>query len=147
MKSTHEFFVSDEDVRWLSTPMAGRIGRALFRRETAASYEELQIASDVAFEVSDYETTDGEGDNGMDNKPEDVGSGALFKNDRKEKPSHPDYRGDCTIEGMKFWVSGWIKEGKSGKYMSLAFRRADDPAEAKSKSTDKAVADRDAIPF
>jgi Protein of unknown function (DUF1194) len=36
-------------------------------------------------------------------------SGALFKNDKKEKPSHPDYRGDAMIKGRKFWVSAWIK--------------------------------------
>jgi hypothetical protein len=55
-------------------------------------------------------------------------NGALFKNDKKEKPSHPDYRGDATIKGRKFWVSAWIKTSeKTGqKYMSLAFREAEE---------------------
>jgi hypothetical protein len=53
--------------------------------------------------------------------------GALFKNDRKEKPSHPDYRGDVMIEGRKFWLSGWIKEGQKGKYLSLSVRPAEEP--------------------
>jgi hypothetical protein len=83
----------------------------------------------------------------MTDRQEDAGSGALFKNDKKEKPSHPDYRGDATIHGRKFWVSGWIKDGKNGKYMSLAFRRADEPSDAKSKSATKAAADPAAIPF
>jgi hypothetical protein len=26
------------------------------------------------------------------------------------KPSHPDYTGDVTIRGKKFWVSAWINE-------------------------------------
>jgi hypothetical protein len=60
----------------------------------------------------------------MTDRPEDAGTGALFKNERKEKPGHPDYRGDVTIRGQKFWVSGWIKEGKKGKYLSLALRDA-----------------------
>jgi hypothetical protein len=33
----------------------------------------------------------------MPDDPEAAGTGALFKNDRKEKPSHADYRGDITI--------------------------------------------------
>jgi hypothetical protein len=54
----------------------------------------------------------------------DNGHGAIFKN--KTKNVHPDYRGDCTIDGQKYWVSGWIKEGARGKFMSLAFRIADE---------------------
>lgn len=47
-------------------------------------------------------------------------SGSLFKNDRKEKDSHPDYQGDIIIDGKHYWLSGWIKEGQKGKFFSLA---------------------------
>lgn len=75
----------------------------------------------------------------MADRPEDAGTGALFKNDRKEKPTHPDYRGDCTIHGKKFWMSAWIKEGQKGKYMSVAFRPTEEanhkpPAAAKASA-------------
>jgi len=53
-------------------------------------------------------------------------SGVLFRNDKKEKPSHPDYRGDCTVRGRKYWLSGWIKQGKKGPFLSLAFRPAEE---------------------
>lgn len=53
-------------------------------------------------------------------------SGVLFNNDRKEKPSHPDKKGSCEINGTEFWISGWIKEGKKGKFMSLAFTPKED---------------------
>jgi uncharacterized protein (DUF736 family) len=49
--------------------------------------------------------------------------GALFKNDKKEKENHPDYKGNCEISGVEFWVSAWIKEAESGrKYLSLSFQ-------------------------
>ena len=74
-----------------------------------------------------------------------AGTGALFKNDKREKDTHPHYRGDCTIHGKKFWVSAWIKEGQKGKYMSLAFRRADEKDE-KPSATVKAKAFEPAEP-
>lgn len=52
-------------------------------------------------------------------------SGSLFKNDRKEKDTHPDYRGSALINGEEMWISAWIKEGKSGKFMSLSFQPKD----------------------
>lgn len=61
------------------------------------------------------------------------GSGTLFKNDRKEQPNHPDYKGDILIDGQEYWLSAWIKEGKSGKFMSLSAK----PKEARQESKPK----------
>ena len=46
--------------------------------------------------------------------------GVLFKNDRKDTDNHPDYKGSININGEEFWLSSWIKEGKTGKFMSLS---------------------------
>jgi hypothetical protein len=42
----------------------------------------------------------------MSDRPENVGSGALIKSDRKEKPSHLNYRGDITILGETYRLAG-----------------------------------------
>ena len=48
--------------------------------------------------------------------------GVLFKNDRKEKDTHPDYKGSYTDgNGAEFWLSAWIKKDKNGNsFMSLS---------------------------
>ena len=49
-------------------------------------------------------------------------TGALFRNDKKETDSHPDYKGSAVINGTDMWVSAWINTSAKGvKYMSLKF--------------------------
>lgn len=48
--------------------------------------------------------------------------GSLNKNDRKEKPTHPDYRGQINVGGTDYWLDAWIKEGPKGKWMSLSVK-------------------------
>ena len=50
-------------------------------------------------------------------------SGSLFKNDRREKDTHPHATGSALIDGVEYWVSAWTKEGAKGKWQSLAFKR------------------------
>jgi len=50
-------------------------------------------------------------------------SGTLFKNDKREKDTHPNATGSALIDGVEYWVSAWTKEGKKGKFQSLAFKR------------------------
>jgi hypothetical protein len=58
----------------------------------------------------------------MSQQYDDTNRGALFKNDRKETEKHPDYTGKINVNGQDFWLSAWIKDGKSGKFMSLSVK-------------------------
>jgi len=40
--------------------------------------------------------------------------GAIFKNDRKEKETHPDLGGTINVEGKDFYINAWKKESKKG---------------------------------
>jgi|TARA_R110002020_G_scaffold207891_5_gene413475 uncharacterized protein (DUF736 family) len=69
----------------------------------------------------------------MEKEYDNTNGGALFPNDRKEKESHPDFRGNINIEGKDYWIKGWKKSSKSGmKFMSLSVtpKEATKPAPA-----------------
>lgn len=74
-------------------------------------------------------------------------SGIISKNDRKEKETHPDYKGNCEIDSREFWISGWIKERKdgTGKFLSLSFSPKDQQQSSPSASS-ASLGDEDA-PF
>ncbi len=55
-------------------------------------------------------------------------TGALFRNSRKEKDTHPDYQGTVMINGVEMWINGWLKEGNNGKFFSLAFKTKEQQA-------------------
>jgi hypothetical protein len=52
-------------------------------------------------------------------------SGSLFKNQKKEKDTHPDATGTALIDGVTYYVSAWTKTGAKGRWQSLAFKRKD----------------------
>jgi uncharacterized protein (DUF736 family) len=51
-------------------------------------------------------------------------TGSLFKNDRKQSDTHPDYKGSALIDGLgDCWLDAWINTAKDGsKYMSLKIK-------------------------
>tara|TARA_R100000353_G_C6392493_1_gene165218 strand:+ start:294 stop:524 length:231 start_codon:yes stop_codon:yes gene_type:complete len=47
--------------------------------------------------------------------------GSIFKNEKKEKETHPDYTGQVNVAGKLYNISAWINESKSGKkYFGLS---------------------------
>jgi hypothetical protein len=53
-------------------------------------------------------------------------SGSIFLNERKEKDTHPDRTGTAMIDGVMYYVSGWLKQGSKGQFLSLAFKRKEE---------------------
>lgn len=50
-------------------------------------------------------------------------SGTLGANQRREKDSHPSHTGQCTVDGKRYWISAWVKDGRDGsRFFSLSFK-------------------------
>ena len=54
----------------------------------------------------------------MENK---LNTGVLFKNTNKTSEKHPDYKGKVNANGKEMDIAAWVKQGKNGSFMSLAF--------------------------
>jgi hypothetical protein len=79
-------------------------------------------------------------------------SGVLFINDRKEQDNHPDRTGNATIDGVDYWVNGWVKDGPKGKFLSMSFKRKEQAqgkpaAPARASSAPPPEDDGDIIPW
>lgn len=50
--------------------------------------------------------------------------GILSRNDRKEQDNHPDFTGQINVDGVDYWLNGWVKERNdgSGKFFSLSVK-------------------------
>ena len=90
----------------------------------------------------------------MADQYDNTNRGSLFKNDRKELDTHPDYNGSINIEGKDYWLNGWLKESKKDgkKFFSLSVKPKDQdagktPARAKSAPARAKDSDGDDIPF
>lgn len=70
-------------------------------------------------------------------------SGSLFRNSRKEQDNHPDHTGSALIDGKEYWVSAWVKEGKEGKFFSMAYKLK----EPRAKAANRAPPPADDEPF
>jgi len=70
-------------------------------------------------------------------------SGILCKNVRITSDRHPEYTGSITVDGKKYWLSGWVKLGAKGEFFSLAVKPKE---ETKPETKPKQMVDAD-VPF
>ena len=83
---------------------------------------------------------------------DNTNSGALFKNTRKEKETHPDFTGSGNIDGKEVWLNGWRKTDKNGNpFISMSFKPKDVQASTGAQQTQRVAAKaavlEDEIPF
>jgi hypothetical protein len=78
--------------------------------------------------------------------------GIVSKNKDKKTDKHPDIKGQCEIDGVEYWMDGWLKQRKdgTGSFYSLSFKPKDAPAASRPdprKSQPEPGAFDDDIPF
>jgi hypothetical protein len=63
-------------------------------------------------------------------------SGSLFKNEKREKDTHPNARGSCKINGVEYWMDAWTKKDKNGNpWQSISFKAKEAKAAPKQESS------------
>ena len=70
----------------------------------------------------------------------------LFLNDKKGNDKAPDRSGTLNVDGVEYYIDGWIRQGKNGPFLSGKIK----PKEAKRATRSAAPADDDgpgSIPF
>lgn len=56
---------------------------------------------------------------------DNTNSGILARNENRKSDKHPEYTGSINVNGVDYWLSAWVNEGKPGgkmegkKYFSL----------------------------
>lgn len=80
--------------------------------------------------------------------------GAIWKNERKEQDTHPDFTGSLNVDGVEYWVSAWRrKDDAAAKAPALSFSIKLKEAKAKPQREQPRTARRssakmdDEIPF
>jgi len=75
-------------------------------------------------------------------------SGAIFINTNRKSDTHPDRTGSLDVEGVDYWISGWMKKDKEGKpYLSLSIKPKEEQPRQSSAPTRKSKNDDFDVPF
>lgn len=89
----------------------------------------------------------------MDKKQSKPNTGVLFEVTEKKSDSHPDRTGSFNIDGIEYWLDGWINVSAAGqRYLSLKVKPKQAATIAPAKPTSQRVStpdnfDSSDIPF
>lgn len=84
----------------------------------------------------------------MENK---LNWGAIFKNDKKTKETHPDYKGTINVDGQDKEIALWVKQSAKGTtYFSVKisepYKKAEEQLEGKWIKPEQVIPKND-LPF
>jgi len=60
---------------------------------------------------------------------DNTNSGMMARNERRTTDKHPEFSGSINVDGVDYWLSAWVNEGKAGgkmegkKYFSIKLSR------------------------
>ena len=72
---------------------------------------------------------------------DNTNSGIMYRNENRKTDKHPEFTGSINVDGVDYWLSGWVNEGKQGgkmegkKYFSLKLNPKEQRAPASGGST------------
>lgn len=92
---------------------------------------------------------------------DNTNKGTIAKNTRKTQDNHPDITGSINVDGVDYWINGWLKknsqDGSTFYSLSVKPKEARQEAPARTMPADKASRrvppafdtsdDPDVIPF
>ncbi len=58
--------------------------------------------------------------------------GAIWRNEKKERDTHPDFTGSLNVDGVEYWVNAWRRKDDAGPKspaLSFTIRPKDAPKE------------------
>ena len=82
--------------------------------------------------------------------------GSIWGNEKKEKDTHPDFKGSINVEGVEYWLSGWKRKpdaNPKAPALSFSIQRKDSVPNTETRddpfsdSPQAAQVDDDQIPF
>jgi hypothetical protein len=84
---------------------------------------------------------------------DNTNSGMMARNERRTTDKHPEFSGSINVEGVDYWLSAWVNEGKAGgkmegkKYFSIKLSRKEGGVGTTGRPASDSSYESDDIPF